>query len=328
MRILVAYPNRSSFVARDIRILSERYKVDELSFYSNSPAYIFNGMGKIAQADLLFMWFISPRAVPLVITAKALNKPIIGIVGGYEAANCPEIDYGSARSGSLRAVTRWLLNRIDTIVAVSKASRQSIVNNLGIPEDRISLVYHGFEDIAPNTPTPKQPVVLTVGDISTDNWRRKGQLDFMLAAAKMPDIPFVHIGATLSDPVELLGSPLPANVTLAGRKRFEDLASDYSKAKVYLQLSPHESFGCSVAEAMLFRCIPVVRDAYALPEVVGGTGVIVRDASPDASEAAIRKALSMADTEGERARQQVLTAFSYEHRARALWSLVECLIGH
>ena len=48
-------------------------------------------------------------------------------------------------------------------------------------------------------------------------------------------------------------------------------------AKIYIQFSKHESFGCSVAEAMQFGCIPIVSDSYSLPEVVGNCGLIIKD---------------------------------------------------
>jgi len=47
------------------------------------------------------------------------------------------------------------------------------------------------------------------------------------------------------------------------------------ESKIYLQLSRHEAFGVSVVEAMKYGCIPIVSNAFALPEVVGNNGYII-----------------------------------------------------
>ena len=109
---------------------------------------------------------------------------------------------------------------------------------------------------------------------------------------------------------------------LVGAVPFADITKYYDPAHVYLQASRHESFGCAVAEAMLFRCIPVVRKVAALPEVVGDTGVTIADDTTPAVVAAINRALSMDNLEGEKARQRILTKFPYENRQSALLEIV------
>jgi glycosyltransferase involved in cell wall biosynthesis len=94
---------------------------------------------------------------------------------------------------------------------------------------------------------------------------------------------------------------------------------------VYVQLSRHESFGCSVAEAMLCRCIPVVSNAAALPEVVGDCGIVIESRkTPDVVDA-VRRALAMPNSEGERARERILNHFPYELRRDKLQETVELL---
>ncbi len=139
----------------------------------------------------------------------------------------------------------------------------------------------------------------------------------------MPQFNFVHIG-NVSDNIreEVVASGAP-NRTLVGEVPFAELGKHYARAKVYLQASRHESFGCAVAEAMLHGCIPVVRNVYALPEVVGNTGVTFSGDTVEAIVAAVRMAMSMDSSEGEKARQRVLHQFSYQRRQTALLDLID-----
>ncbi|MEO7555918.1 MAG: glycosyltransferase, partial [Acidimicrobiales bacterium] len=59
-------------------------------------------------------------------------------------------------------------------------------------------------------------------------------------------------------------------------------------SQVYAQLSWHEAFGVSVAEAMLCGCTPVVTDVPALQEVAGRWALTTT--SPDDDLAAIDRA--------------------------------------
>lgn len=321
MKILVAYPTRPSFVARDIEILKRDHFVNEHCYFP--PTSLARGLRALANCELLFLWFASQRALPLVLAARLMRKPIITVVGGYEAANCPEIDYGNARFWTQRQVTGWMLRRSHAVLAVSNASRESIFKNLNVPAGRVQMIYHGFEDLSGSAKPAKAPIVLTVGRIDNSGWVRKGMREFFLAANEMPEFQFVHIGSVEIDVAARIGRQLAPNVTFLGAMPFDQVGEHYKTAKVYVQPSYHESFGCAVAEAMLFSCIPVVRNAYSLPEVVGNTGVTFSGDSVDGIVAAVRMAMSMDSSEGEKARQRVLHQFSYRRRQEALLNLID-----
>ena len=323
MKILLAYPTRSSFIARDIKILATKHEVSEHSYYSLAPANLLRGFLAVKSCDLLYLWFASIRALPLVLFARMLGKPVITVVGGYEAANCPEINYGNARNWRQRIPTRWILGLSQLILAVSRASSEAIIKNLKVAPQKVHLLYHGFEDFARDDNSVKTPVILTVGRADSSGWIRKGIREFFLAAEQMPEHSFVYVGGVDIDIPEILGRPMAPNITLVGAVPFETIGDYYGVAKVYLQASHHESFGCSVAEAMLYRCIPVVRDAYALPEVVGNTGVTFSGDSIAAVVQALTTALKMDAGEGERARLRVLNEFSYDKRKSDLLALIE-----
>ena len=53
------------------------------------------------------------------------------------------------------------------------------------------------------------------------------------------------------------------------------LVNYMQRAKYYLQLSAHEGFGISMAEAMSCGCIPIGFDRGAIPEVISTYGKVV-----------------------------------------------------
>jgi glycosyltransferase involved in cell wall biosynthesis len=312
-----------SFVARDLKILRQRHNVVVRFVRHVNPFRFLGDVRALWHADLLFLWFATIYALPLVILARILGKRTVTVVGGYEAANEPEIGYGSARSPFLRRLVRWIPVLSDQVLAVSRASEREILRNLAIAPNKVRLLYHGFEDIPVEGRTSRNPMVVNVGHVSDETWKKKGIYDLILTAEQMPEVQFMHIGSLRINVTAKLGRPLPPNLTFVGQVPFEQLGRYLSGAKVYVQLSRHESFGCSVAEAMLFRCIPVVSNAAALPEVVGDCGIIIESRETSDVVAAIRRALAMPDTEGVRARQRILTHFPYERRRDGLLQIID-----
>ena len=182
MKILFACPSMASFVERDLRILRERHDVTVRCIYHGSPLRFLGDISAMAKNDLLFLWFAGVYALPLVIVARLLGKKVVTVVGGYEAANMPEINYGSARKPLLRAVIRMILLKSDRVLAVSAASKKEIETNLAIAPKRITLLYHGFEDIVFDQGSAKEGTVVNVGQISQATWLKKGICDFISAA--------------------------------------------------------------------------------------------------------------------------------------------------
>ena len=103
----------------------------------------------------------------------------------------------------------------------------------------------------------------------------------------------------------------------------EELLSWYQKAKVYVQVSAYESFGMSLAEAMLCECVPVVTERGALPEVVGDAGFYVAYEDDKATALGIKEALR--SDKGAYARRRIEDLFSIEKREKALIKAIEAL---
>ena len=103
-------------------------------------------------------------------------------------------------------------------------------------------------------------------------------------AETFPNIQFIHIGKWTDKHgrpsnkiINELKINAPDNVKFLGFVSNQNLKNSFQKSKIYLQLSRHEAFGVSVLEAMKYGCIPIVTNSFALPEVVGDNGFIVKN---------------------------------------------------
>jgi glycosyltransferase involved in cell wall biosynthesis len=115
---------------------------------------------------------------------------------------------------------------------------------------------------------------VTIGIINSKSFLRKGIDRFIKTAEVTPEFQFIIIGKF--EPF-LSQMQLPSNIKLMGYLDMSELSNIMVQAKIYLQLSRHEAFGCSVAEAMQYGCIPIVSNSYALPEVVGNCGIVIEE---------------------------------------------------
>lgn len=65
-------------------------------------------------------------------------------------------------------------------------------------------------------------------------------------------------------------------VTFTGHVSLETLAAYYRTADVYISMSEHEGFGIPLVESMRFDVPIIAYDCTAVPEVLGGSGILIK----------------------------------------------------
>jgi glycosyltransferase involved in cell wall biosynthesis len=258
--------------------------------------------------------------------ARLLGRPTVLVIGGFDTARLPDIDYGLQQRPVMGRVSRWVMRHATRLVTNSDYSRREIEANVGIPPSAVQVVHHGVPDpFGRLAAGGRERLALTVGVVEQRNLERKGLLAFVRAASLLPDVQFVVAGKWLDAAVEELRAIAPGNVTLTGWLAQDELEALYRRASVYVQASRHEGFGLSVAEAMLAGCIPVVSRAGALPEVVGDAGILLERDGVEAAEVAdgIRRGLALDDTSRERARRRILERFPLSARGQQLEKVID-----
>jgi glycosyltransferase involved in cell wall biosynthesis len=323
MKILFVHNRLTSFVRQDLECLRQVHEVSELHLSSRrlNPAAIWR---QVEAHDAVFGWFASWHTALPVLFAHCLKRPSVLVVGGYDLANIPSIGYGHQRGGLKKWVSRATMRLANALVTNSCFSEREARNNAGLGDRRLRVIYHGVADPFGELPGgPREPMAITIGNVDRPNLHRKGLEPFVRAAAFLPDVKFVVIGAWKDHAIEQLRGIAGANVEFTGWVDDATLLDYCRRASVYVQASRHEGFGMAVAEAMLAGCIPVVTEDGALPEVVGDCGVY-SSAEPPAVARAITQAMSMPEQSRARARQRVLSRFSVQERG---FLLAEAIAG-
>jgi glycosyltransferase involved in cell wall biosynthesis len=169
--------------------------------------------------------------------------------------------------------------------------------------------------------------VLSVGNINRSNLQRKGHEAFVRVARLLPSARFVLAGRWYDDAIERLRAIAPPNVSFPGWLTDDELNNLYARSSVYVQLSLHEGFGMSAAEAMLAGCIPVVTRVGSLPEVVGDVGRYVDLGDSERILAALREGLAQNDSERLAVRKRIVTNFSLKRRQAGLYQVVDGLLS-
>ena len=321
-RILFVHFNLSAFVRSDLKTLEKYFNVRPLKVTTflvprrgRQWLACFRLFKGILWADIVYAWWAELNAFFTVLFSKFLRKKSIVVVGGYEVAYIPEIDYGTLLSSVGRFKVKFILKHASKVFAVSKASKKGITRFV-MPKT-LRLIYNGIDIQGFRPLGEKRKMVLTVVKKITPATVKIKRLDtFLRASMYLPDVEFVLVGEISESSKNYLKKMGGSNLKFTGYLKSQTLLAYYQRAKVYCQISTHESFGVALAEAMACGCVPVVTRRYALPEIVGNTGFYVPFKDPKATADAIRLALT--SDKGLKARARIKKYFSSKRRQKEL----------
>ena len=317
-----------AFTEKDVELLQKHFDVRVVDFVlsrKNLKGTLKTVLGMIIGAlwaDVTFSWFADIHAYIAVRLSKIFRKKAIVVASGYSVVDMPEIGYGLMQSPKSARVVKYILERVDTILAVSESNKRDILKYTN--NKNVKLIYHGIDDTVFTPKNKKEDLLITVGYVNNSNIKRKGLETFVKSAVYLPSIEFVLIGKHLDDSIHYLKSIATPNVKFAGFVSDDELLKYYQMAKVYVQISAHEGYGMSLAEAMLCECVPVVTNRGAIPEVVGDTGFYVPYDDPKATAEAIKEALKL--DKGKEARERIKNMFPIERREKELVEIIRGLI--
>lgn len=232
------------------------------------------------------------------------------------------------------------LKKIDHVVTVSECSRRDLIGQLGIPDDRITVIYQGV-DLEHFSPSPQlqaecfdfMPYVLCVAGTDPS----KNVKNLVQAFSRLPlEIRSLHHLVLVGDVCRSKAlHQLVKEQGIAEQTIFTGLVSDsqlvalYQQASVFVFPSLYEGFGLPVLEAMACGCPVITSNTSSLPEVVGKAGLLVNPKNPTKLMEAMTQVLTdttLAQSLQKMGREQA-EKFSWEKTARATADLYE-KIGH
>lgn len=333
MKILFLGPFPTTFVTRDVDILSRKHEVvSQSSIFAKgagAPWSFFKltvvTLAKLFTADAVFMWFADYYTFFPTIVGRILGKKVFVVAGGFDVGYIPEWNFG-ARSRPVRWFAVKNTFRFATHIFPVTQYTMDALNKLLPSHAPATVVFNAIEtDVFTFDPSrAREEVILTVSQADTDlEYQRKG-LDFFIEVARAnPQLRFrmVSLRGRGYERAVQEGGDLKNLEIVKGRIPLEDLLEHFRKAKVYCQFSIEETFGVSVAEAMACGCFPVVTPHPALMEVVGKAGKYTsRDIAVASKD--VQEALQRPEQEREIVRRQAMN-FSIEQRAQKLLSIVD-----
>ncbi len=315
-KILLSYDNPLPFVTRDLEIFKKHF--DTFQFEYHGKKSLPRLSATIARTDVNFSWFVLGYATSSVMFSKTFQKKSIVNAGGWDVIYLPEIGYGAMESPKRIKRTKYALSEADRVLAVSESTKKEVLQ--WVDRD-VDVVYNGVDTEEYHPEGEKRDLVITVAAINNEvRYKKKGIETYLRTAAEMPDVEFVIVGKNSEEWDRKLKEMAPENARITGKISDEQLLSYYQEAKVYGQLSYHESFGVALAEAMSCGCVPVVTNRFALPEVAGDTGYFADYGDVDGTVEAIGKALDA--TNGEKCRKRIQENFSIEIREKKLLQVI------
>lgn len=326
-RILFVYSGLSSFIRKDLEIIERHFDVKEMKVWmffvfrkGRDPLVFLRLLKGALWADVVFCWFANINAFFSVLFSIFLRKKSVVIVGGYDAAYLPEIDYGRFVHRWPRMQTRFVYEHVDKILVVDVALKKDIIKNTNLNiENKIEVVPTGYDsDKWKPGNRDRENLVITVGAVEWSNLKRKGFETFVKAARYLPDVKFVLIGKHLDDSVHCLKSFASPNVDFPGFVSDRELLHFYQRAKVYSQLSRYEGLPTSLCEAMLCGCVAVGTKYCGIPTAMGDTGFYVPYGDVEATVEGIKRALSSKEGKREAARGRIKKMFPLERRKKEL----------
>lgn len=321
--VALVYYSFSSFVRQDYEILSNHFDVRRVRYSSLKD--VVSILEAVLRSDVTFSWFAGGHAFLAVLFSKIFGKKSVVVVGGYDVAYVPQMDYGLFTEGwHKKAMTKFALRHADRVLVVDPSLKDDAKRNAGISGENIEYLPTGYDHLKFKSCGEKEDIAMTV--CVADSWSRikiKGVDTFVKAAMRMPDIKFLVVGLR-GESLDMIQKIAPSNIELIGPVSQEELISYYQKAKVYCQLSMREGLPNALCEAMLCECTPVGTECCGITSAIGDCGFYVPYGEADATAEAIRKALSSPDV-GKRARKRIIGLFALSRRENGLEQILNAV---
>jgi mannosyltransferase len=304
-------------------------------FGSDAP----DGIARIGAVDLLKVW---RRSSPLIWHARRNNEMIAGVL--LRSLGFPlKLVFTSAAQRHHSWITRWLISRMDAIIATSALSasylkREATVIMHGVDTE----VYAPPPDRAAAFAEAKLPGRYAIGCFGRVRAQKGSDVfvDAMCALLpRYPDFTAILVGAIVPEQAgfandlrkRIEAAGLKSRIVMTGELEIEDVQRWYQRLTIYAFTSRNEGFGLTLIEAMAAGAALVAARAGAAEFVVedGLTGVLTPPGDVEALVAALEPLMrnpASAAAMGERARAHVLDKFSLDAEANAIADVYRKLV--
>lgn len=248
----------------------------------------------------------------------------------------------------LKLWSAYSIKQASKIITISQSSKKDLLKFYKINEDKIKVIYPGFDKSKFNQNISEQksrevmqkysltnPYILFVGTLQP----RKNIIRLVEAFEKLAisnqqlgNYELVVVGKKgwiYDETVNRINSsPLKNKIKLIGFVENNDLPYLYKKASCFVLPSLYEGFGIPVAEALSMGTPVVISDNSSLPEIAGDAGILINPNYINSIKQGIEKALTLNTHEKEdiiRIGLEQVKKFDWEKTAREIYTqLTNC----
>jgi mannosyltransferase len=298
-----------------------------------------DGIARMGMADLAKSW---RRRNALIWHARRNNEMIVGVL--LRSLGWPlKLVFTSAAQRHHSWITRWLIRRMDAIIATNDISasflkRAAIV----IPHGVDTKLYKPPVDRAAAFAEAGLPGRYAIGCFGRVR-AQKGSDVFVEAMCRLlpryPDFTAILVGAITPEHTafanqlkkRIAAAGLQSRIVITGELAIEEVQRWYQRLTIYAFTSRNEGFGLTLIEAMSVGTALVASRAGAAELVVedGVTGVLTPPGDVDALVAALEPLMrdpASAIAMGIRAQARVLAKFSLDAEANRIAEVYRALV--
>jgi mannosyltransferase len=280
-----------------------------------------DGIPRMGLSDLLKLW---RRRTPLIWHARRNNEMIVGVL--LRALGWPlKLVFTSAAQRHHSWITRWLIRRMDAIIATSDISASFL-------KREATIIPHGV-DIDTYAPPVNRAAAFAESRLRVR--AQKGTDVFVDAMCHLlpryPEFSAVVVGGITTEQIgfandlktRIEAAGLGSRIVITGELEIADVQRWYQRLTIYAFTSRNEGFGLTLIEAMSAGAALVASRAGAAELVVedGATGVLTPPGDVEALVAALEPLMrdpAAAAAMGERGRARVLAKFSLDAEAAGI----------
>jgi glycosyltransferase involved in cell wall biosynthesis len=331
-KVLFIYSTPSSFVKIDKDILSDKFDLIPFEFGGQKGWRMIQMQIKlffwlvfnIKGSSAIFLWFADYHGILPVIFGRLFRKNIVTTVGGYDAANIPEYNYGSHVKKMRSSITAFVLHKSDHLLPSSVSVATHLYRNVDPKlSPKVQICYLGFfPKIDSSSFELKTKDVICISASSSMNRLKIKGVDRVVDLARIsPDINFCIVGLS-GDALNWVSDFKLPNIEVTGWLTSDEITQLLEKTKVIIQLSRYEAFGMVLLEGMCQGCVPVTSiNTGAAEVVVNGIGYAVDPENTWEIKEQVENILS-SNIDYEKIRNYAKLNFSIEKRAEIIYKVI------
>ncbi|MEM2095843.1 MAG: glycosyltransferase [Candidatus Caldarchaeum sp.] len=176
-----------------------------------------------------------------------------------------------------RAQRRIETGECRALMPLTKAAKKTLEKYLSLKNYYVEVVHPSFYMDNPPDMSKERPLLVFVGGSWLDkSFEAKGGREVAEAWLRMAGKYSFRLMMFSSPPPELAKRLAEKGVHVGGVERDALLREIYPRARLIILPSMMDTVGYSVIEAMYFGAVPVVSDHFAMPEIVGDAGAVVK----------------------------------------------------